>query len=161
MGDWEYILNLLILSYPLSHMTFYEHIEKEEKKGFHHQKERDCYLAACLWQKSNLIHCSAYWFHTYLVTIYTSPITTSRYHKSFDNSFPILKVYIIQKRNTLLPYLSALDFCNYPVWWTWFLVYFKLEFYRLQQAEKSGILEFGKLHSYFYIFDWKNLVVIK
>ena len=71
-GDWVYILNLLILSYPLSHMTFYEHIEKEEKKGFHHQKERDCYLAACLWQKSNLIHCSAYWFHTYLVTIYTT-----------------------------------------------------------------------------------------
>ena len=111
---------------------------KRRKKGFHHQKERDCYLAACLWQKSNLIHCSAYWFHTYLVTIYTSPITTSRYHKSFDNSFPILKVYIIQKRNTLLPYLSALDFCNYPVWWTLFLVYFKLEFYRLQHAEKPS-----------------------
>ena len=86
---------------------------KRRKKGFHHQKERDCYLAACLWQKSNLIHCSAYWFHTYLVTIYTSPITTSRYHKSFDNSFPILKVYIIQKRNTLLPYRCAIDFCNY------------------------------------------------
>ena len=68
------VLNLLILSYPLSHMTFYEHIEKEEKKGFHHQKERDCYLAACLWQKSNLIHCSAYWFHTYLVTIYTTAL---------------------------------------------------------------------------------------
>ena len=45
---------------------------KRRKKGFHHQKERDCYLAACLWQKSNLIHCSAYWFHTYLVTIYTT-----------------------------------------------------------------------------------------
>ena len=26
------------------------------------------------------------------------------------------------------------------VWWTWFLVYFKLEFYRLQQAEKSSSL---------------------
>ena len=33
-----------------------------------------------------------------------------------------------------------LQFSNlkYPVWWTWFLVYFKLEFYRLQQAEKSS-----------------------
>ena len=29
---------------------------------------------------------------------------------------------------------------KYPVWWTWFLVYFKLEFYRLQQAEKSSSL---------------------
>ena len=42
------------------------------------------------------------------------------------------------------PYLSELDFCNspvlnmYPVWWTGFLVYLKLEFYRLQQAENSS-----------------------
>ena len=34
-------------------------------------------------------------------------------------------------------YLSALDFCNSPVWRTWFSVYFKLDFWRLHQAEKS------------------------
>ena len=32
---------------------------------------------------------------------------------------------------------------KYRVWWTWFLVFFKYEFYRLQQTEKSSS-NFGK-----------------
>ena len=39
---------------------------------------------------------------------------------------------------------------KYRVWWTWLLVYFKLEFYRLQQAAKSSSIKLGKKSS------WKN-----
>ena len=60
------------------------------------------------------------------------------------------------------PYLSALNFCNSPVWWTWFLVYFKLEFYR-QQIEKSrSNLKKNPVHQtrYFKLQNCKNQVQI-
>ena len=45
--------------------------------------------------------------------------------------------------NILFPLSICTRFLQFPslkyrVWWTWFLVYFKLEFYRLWQAEKSS-----------------------
>ena len=59
------------------------------------------------------------------------------------------------------PYLYELDSCIfrslklYPVWQTWFLLYFKLGFYKLQQAEKSSSnwekIEFIKLD----ISNWR------
>ena len=50
---------------------------------------------------------------------------------------------------------------KYPVWWTGFLVYFKLEFYRLQQAEKfSSNREKNPVHQtgYFKLKGSKNQV---
>ena len=42
----------------------------------------------------------------------------------FYNSFPILKVYIIQKEiHYPLIYLHWIFTITYPVWWTWSLVY--------------------------------------
>ena len=52
---------------------------------------------------------------------------------------------------------------RYWVWWTWFLVYFKLEFYRLKQTEnpvqtgkKKSVLQTG----YFKLENSKNQVQI-
>ena len=52
---------------------------------------------------------------------------------------------------------------KYQVWWTGFLVYFKLEFYWLQQAEKSSSnLEKNPFHQtwYFKLVNCKNQVQI-
>ena len=67
----------------------------------------------------------------------------------------------------LSPYLSALDFWNSTVWWTWYLVYFKLGYW-LQQAEKSSLnwekIQFIKLRpnqtEYFKLENCKNQVQI-
>ena len=52
---------------------------------------------------------------------------------------------------------------KYPVWWTWILVYFKLEFYKLHLAEKSSSnLERNSVHQtrYFNLENCKNKVQI-
>ena len=39
---------------------------------------------------------------------------------------------------SICTWLLQFSSLKYPVWWTGFLVYFKLEFHRLQQTEKSS-----------------------
>ena len=46
--------------------------------------------------------------------------------------------YILPSPLSICTWFLQFSSLKYPVWWTWFSVYFKLEFYRLQQAEKSS-----------------------
>ena len=58
---------------------------------------------------------------------------------------------------------TIFEFEIIPVWWTWFLVYFKLEFYRLQWTEKcSSNKEKNAIHQtwYFKVENCKNQVQI-
>ena len=74
-------------------------------------------------------------------------------HSTLNNSVP-LSIW------TRFLQLSSL---KYPVWRTWFLFYFKIEFCRLQQAEKTQ-LKLGKnpVHQtgYFKLNNYKNQVQI-
>ena len=50
----------------------------------------------------------------------------------------ILNIYFRTLPLSVCTWFLQFSSLKYRVWWTWFLVYLKLEFYRLQLAEKSS-----------------------